>query len=64
MSEVELLKAEAARCRQFACLVLDHRVEETLLQMAAECDHRAEEIVSDNVRRAHRLRTLIEEEAV
>ena len=61
MSEIELLKAEAIRCRQLACLVIDERVEQTLLQMASECEYRADEIVSENVKRANRIRALMTE---
>lgn len=61
MSEIELLRSEAVRCRQLAYLVIDQRVEETLLQMASECEFRADEIISENVKRANRIRTLMAE---
>ena len=61
MSEIELLKAEAVRCRQLAHLVVDQRVEQTLLQMACECEYRADEIISENVKRANRIRELMAE---
>lgn len=59
MTEIELLREEAARCRRLSCLVIDGRVESTLLTMAAECDSKAEEIETANFRRACRLRSLI-----
>lgn len=59
MTEIQLLRSEAARCRQFALLVVDTRVERTLLQMAEECDCAAEQIECDNQRRAQRLRKII-----
>ncbi len=61
MSEIELLRAEAVRCRQLAYLVIDQRVEQTLLQMASECEFRADEIISENVKRAGRIRALMAE---
>jgi hypothetical protein len=61
MSEIELLRAEATRCRQLAYLVIDQRVEQTLLQMASECEYRADEIISENVKRANRMRALMAE---
>ncbi|MFN3944199.1 MAG: hypothetical protein ACK4K7_04655 [Allosphingosinicella sp.] len=44
MSELELLKEEAARCRRLAAAVTDKRVEETLIQMAVECERRVDGI--------------------
>lgn len=59
MTEIELLREEAARCRHLSCLVIDDRVEATLLTMAAECESKAEEIEVANWRRACRLREII-----
>lgn len=64
MTEIDLLREEAARCRQLSCLVIDARVESTLMQMAAECDNAAEEIEVGNFARANRLRSLIRGDAV
>jgi hypothetical protein len=64
MSEFELLRAEAERCRQLAGLLIDQRVQSTLLQMSAECERCADEIETGNQERALRLRAIIESEPV
>lgn len=42
MSDIELLRDEAARCKRLASMVSDERVLATLRQMAGECEARAD----------------------
>jgi hypothetical protein len=47
MKEIEFLRGEARRCRRLAAGMLGTSIAPTLLQMADQCDRKADELLAE-----------------